>query len=712
MKAEIAGVTRTAKVSAFSTLQELPSSIHSPWICTTPIGPALLNASSVRYKEKWTSCSSRLMRRHRPKAVTPMSHPTTAQVTVSHHDGSCSELRPVAKEKRINVTIADTGMAPRVFYWYTSPPHQVRIKTMKRAFAALLFLFSFSAFAGQTQRYIIGMKAGSAAKTAQFAGREVEELRYLDSLVVALTDSEVAAMRNDPSVQFVERADILFFATDQARPGRSIVAESHPADAQVTPYGITLVHAPAVWPVARGAGINVAIVDTGIDYTHPEFKDRYKGGFNAITGTNDPRDDDGHGTHVAGTIGAADDNIGVVGVAPSVNLWSAKVLSPDASTGLATGSNSQIATGLNWVLSKKTELGGNWIVNMSLGQCTDLAVSDQCSTVPSFAMQSACQKLADAGVLVFAASGNDSTDKHIATVSYPAAFSSVIAVGALDASQKIAVFSNQGPEIALTGPGVDVFSTYIVGQGTNSFVTTSNASYDAFALVGAGKGTPSGQYVYCGIGAAAGDFPASVKDNIALIQRGSATFNLKTKNAIAAGAKAVVIYNCSIAATPATCGSETFGGWTLIGKVNATTGLKDPACDNGTSTNCKDDPADLAFQWPVDIGISNADGEALRKGAAGSLLTAKNVADDYVSLSGTSMACPHAAGVAALVWSVAPSASASAVKSALFNSAADLGTAGKDTTFGYGLLDAYAAARLLNPGAFLVHGRMAGRRGH
>jgi subtilisin family serine protease len=589
---------------------------------------------------------------------------------------------------------------------------------MKRAaFSALLFLGCCSAFAEQTQRYIVGMKADAthavtAAKTAQFAGRDVEELHYLDSIVVSLTDSEVAAMRKDSSVQFVERADIKFFASDQPSSGHRVIAESHPADAQVTPYGITLVRAPLVWPFAKGAGINVAIVDTGIDYTHPELKDRYRGGFNAITGSNDPRDDDGHGTHVAGTIGAADDAVGVVGVAPQVNLWSAKVLAPDPSTGLASGSNGQIASGLNWVLSKKTELGGNWIVNMSLGQCTDVAVSDQCSPAPSQTMQTACQKLADAGVLVFAASGNDSTATHIATVSYPAAFSSVIAVGALDAAQKIASFSNQGPEIAVSGPGVGVFSTFRVGQGRNSFVTSGSALYDGFALTAAGIGTPASEYVYCGIGAVAGDFPVSVKNNVALIQRGTATFNLKTKNAIAAGAKAVVIYNCSIAATPTTCGNESFGGWTLVGKVNATTGQKDPACDNGTSSNCKDDPADLAFAWPVDIGISYADGEALRKAAAGSILTATNVADDYATESGTSMACPHAVGVAALVWSVAPAASAASVKSALFNSAADLGATGRDTTFGFGLLDAYGAARLLNPGAFLVHGRLQGRRGH
>lgn len=580
-------------------------------------------------------------------------------------------------------------------------------------FAILLLAVPSAAVAQPTQRYIVAMKSDAvhATKRAVFADRITEDFQYLDSFVANLTDAEVQTLRNDPSVQYVESADIKFFALDAPAPARHIAPMSHPANAQVTPYGITMVHAPIVWPIAKGDGINVAIVDTGIDYTHPELKDHYQGGFNAVTGTNDPRDDDGHGTHVAGTIGAADNGIGVVGVAPNVKLWSAKVLAPDGS-GKATGSNATIASGLNWVLSKKTELGGNWIVNMSLGQCTDVSVSDQCSPTPSATMQSACQRLADAGVLVFAASGNDSTVSHIATVSYPAGFSSVIAVGAIDSASKIADFSNQGPEIAVTAPGVGVFSTYIVGKGVNGFLTTSNASFDNFALAGSANGTQNGQYVYCGLGATTADFPTSVKGNIALIQRGSATFNAKTRNALAAGAKAVVIYNCSIAATPSTCGSDLFGSWTLIGKVNATTGQKDPACDNGTSSNCKDDPADLAFPWPVDIGISYADGEALRTASVASALTATTVADDYETENGTSMACPHAVGVAALVWSVAPTASASAVKTALFNSATDLGAAGRDTTFGFGLLDAYGAARLLNPGAFQVHARLQGRRGH
>jgi serine protease len=570
---------------------------------------------------------------------------------------------------------------------------------MKRsAFLALLFV-PLTAFAQQTQRYIVGMKPGvsRAAKSAQFAGRDLQDLTYLDSFVVNLTDAEVQAMRNDDSVRYVESANIKFFASGApVHPGR-IVAEAHPADAQVTPYGITMVRAPLVWPVAKGDGINVAIVDTGIDYTHPELKDHYQGGFNAITGTNDPRDDDGHGTHVAGTIAAADNGIGVVGVAPNAKLWSAKVLAPDGS-GSASGSNAQIAAGLNWVLSKRNELGGHWVVNMSLGQCTDVSVDPKtCTPVPSQTLQAACQRLADAGVLVFAASGNDSTTTHAATVGYPAAFSSVIAVGAVDSTATVAVFSNQGPELALSGPGIGVFSTFIVGQGTNSFINSAGNTYDAFAVTPSAKGTPTGQYVYCGLGATPGDFPASVKGNIALIQRGSATFNLKTKNALAAGAKAVVIYNCSIAATPTTCGNDSIGGWTLIGKLA-----------DGTT----DDPADLAFAWPVDVGISYADGETLRKAASGSTLTETNVADDYATESGTSMACPHAVGVAALVWSVAPNASPSDVKSALFNSATDLGASGRDPVYGYGLLDALASARQLNPAAFAVKGRMPGRRGH
>jgi serine protease len=569
---------------------------------------------------------------------------------------------------------------------------------MMRAFSAIFaVVVAATAFgAGPTHRYTIGVRSIPAHSVFEkegidLSGRAPAELRYVGAYVADLTDDEAAALRKSPQVTYVDR-DMIMHKLDDAAP---VTVESRNPNVQTVGYGIDLVHARDAWPVTRGANINVAIIDTGIDFTHPDLKDNYVGGATFVVGTSDNRDDDGHGTHVAGIIAAEDNSIGVVGVAPSAKLWAVKVLD---STG--SGSTSQIVSGINWVIQKKADTGGDWIINMSLGispcsaQVTD---PTKCASSPPLSLQSACQRAADAGILVFAASGNDSVAGNPAPVSYPAQFSGVLAVGAVDSSQQIADFSNQGTQVAFAAPGVSVLSTYPVGQGMNAFVKNGSTSLDAFGLIGSAKGNPSAQYVYCGLGTAAGDFPSSVKGNIALIQRGSATFNAKTKNALAAGAVGIVIYNCSKTATPTTCSNDSPGGWTLIGKLA-----------DGTT----DDPADLAFPWPVAVGISNADGEALRK-ATSTTITPTNVADDYATLSGTSMASPHAAGVAAVVWGAAPEASAADVRQAMINTAHDLGATGQDPVFGYGLVDAYDAAKAIAPSKFgspITPGPVPGRR--
>lgn len=571
---------------------------------------------------------------------------------------------------------------------------------MKRLLSVVVVLIVASAaFAAETtQRYVVAMKPERAsareAKGVEFSGRDFQDLHSLDAFIANLTDAEVAQLKKDPSVRYVESADIKFHLIDDdgiASTGR-VTTESHPTNAQVTPYGITMVHAPDVWSVTRGDGVNVVVVDTGVDYTHPELKGVYQGGFNAITSSTDPKDDEGHGTHVSGTIAAADNSIGVIGVAPNVKLWAVKVLDSNGS-----GTNGKIAAGLNWVLTQKQTLGGNWIINMSLGGPDSSAV-----------LSDACNKLAAAGVLVFAAAGNkdpQSVNPGPDPVAYPAAYSSVTAVAAVDSTSTVADFSNQGPQVALSGPGVSVFSTFIVGQGDgNAFVTNGGTTYDAFGLVASAHGNPSGTFVYCGLGAAASDFPASVKGNIALIQRGSVQFNQKVRNALTAGATSVVIYNCSKTDTPTTCSNDSFGNWTLIGQ----------------DANGNDNPADLAFPWPVVIGISNTDGKTLRAASGTPTITAANLADDYATESGTSMACPHAVGVAALVWSAAPNASASDVKNAMINTAHDLGATGQDPAYGFGLIDAYAAAKSIAPQKFgssvtpppPVPGRRILKRGH
>ena len=166
---------------------------------------------------------------------------------------------------------------------------------------------------------------------------------------------------------------------------------------QTTPYGINSVNAPAVWPVTRGKSLANGPADSRGHHRHRHRLQllRTVGASSRAASTSsrrngDPLDDNGHGTHVAGIIAAANDGAGVVGVASDVDVYSLKVLDTCGS-----GKTSDIIQAVQWVVDKKKEIGGNWIINLSLG-------ADE----PSAAKQTQFQAAADAGILVFAASGN------------------------------------------------------------------------------------------------------------------------------------------------------------------------------------------------------------------------------------------------------------------------------------------------------------------
>lgn len=540
---------------------------------------------------------------------------------------------------------------------------------MKRfAVTALLLVLATSALAEGTQRYIVGVrpsKGGPLSKlevSVDVSSRPVMELENIGAYVVDLTPTEAVRLRRDSAVRYVE-PEILYHALEVAAPNRAMPAQTQAAAAQTTPWGIAQVHAPEVWPVAAGDEVNVAVVDTGIDRANADLGAAYAGGYNVFSvppfnvpsEPSDPTDDDGHGSHVSGTIGARDNGVGVVGVAPRARIWAVRVMKHQAS-GSATGSTSGIAAGLNWILGKKQALGGRWIVNMSLGGDYSQAIA------------SACTKLSDAGVLVFAASGNESTSTTPAAVGYPAALPTVIAVGATDVVNKIAEFSNQGPEVAIVAPGVGILSTWLVGQGADTHVLNGSSSYEATPLGLSPRGSVTGQYVYCGLGKTAADFPASVNGNIALIKRGDVQFSLKVRNAVAAGAVGAVIFN------------------NVDGLFNGT-------LDGGN-------PGDTTFGWPVTIGIGKASGETLAAAQTNPTMTLTYQSGDTMYEQGTSMSTPHAAGVAALIWSVAPDASPTSVRAAMMNTALDLGTPGRDVVFGYGLVNALEAAKSLAPSKF------------
>ncbi|HOJ86470.1 MAG: S8 family peptidase [Elusimicrobiales bacterium] len=200
------------------------------------------------------------------------------------------------------------------------------------------------------------------------------------------------------------------------------------------PWGIKRVNAYSAWDYTTGKNVKVAVIDTGIDYNHTDLASNYAGGYNAVNSSKPPLDDQGHGTHVAGTIAAVKDLKGVVGVAPNVKLYAVKVLDSNGS-----GQYSWIIDGIQWAVNNKMN-----VVNMSLGGPSG-----------SDALKAAIDAAYKAGVVVVCAAGNDG-----GAVNYPAKYPGAIAVSALDSSDKIASFSSRGPEIAFIAPGVSVYSTY------------------------------------------------------------------------------------------------------------------------------------------------------------------------------------------------------------------------------------------------------------
>ncbi|MEW6105658.1 MAG: S8 family peptidase, partial [Bacillota bacterium] len=219
---------------------------------------------------------------------------------------------------------------------------------------------------------------------------------------------------------------------------------------QTVPWGITRVRAPEAWGSATGRAVRVAVLDTGIDVSHPDLKANIEGGFDCINETTDVVDDNGHGTHVAGTIAALDNDFGVVGVAPEARLYAVKAFDSRGQ-----GQVSDIVQGMEWCMTNRMQ-----IINMSFG-----------TPDSSKALTMAIDKAAQAGIVMVAAAGNDGRRD---SVLYPARDPNVMAVTASTRDDRIASFSNSGPQVAVAAPGEDVYSTYRDG-GYKSLTGTSMA---------------------------------------------------------------------------------------------------------------------------------------------------------------------------------------------------------------------------------------------
>lgn len=531
-------------------------------------------------------------------------------------------------------------------------------------FLAVLLLVALPAAAAPARRYIVTMREGASDRpmvhalgASGEAGRHAaRELGIINGFAAALTDEEIAGLKSSPDVLSVDpvvERHLLAVA-----PAFAPHATGNPlALAQTVPYGIDLIHAREVWPHARGANVNVAIFDTGIATDHPDLFANIAGGFNTLTRGTNFLDDHGHGSHVAGTVAARDNDFGVVGVAPEARLWSVKVLGADG-----TGTNENVIVAADWVLAKKKALGGNWIISMSLG-----------SGETSPPEEAAFRRLRDNEVLCVAASGNGGAY----ALDYPAAYASVLSVGAVDSSIKTTWFSNGGGTLGVVAPGLDVLSSVLVRSVPNASVAAGTSSFSGVPLKESRRGDIRAAIINCGFGepgACAGD----ATGKIAVMRRGNNIyFGDKVRNAVEAGAIAAIIYNYDDMPTLL---------WTLIR----------PVCD--AQSNCTANTDDLQYNWPVVVKLNKTDGEKILQN--GGAITIFSYDDDYGIKSGTSMATPHVAGVAALLWSLAPSARALDIRRVIELTAKDLGPRGFDAVNGNGLLDALAAAKALAPAAF------------
>ncbi|MFD6443026.1 S8 family peptidase [Peribacillus sp. NPDC060186] len=217
------------------------------------------------------------------------------------------------------------------------------------------------------------------------------------------------------------------------------------------PPGVKLVNAPTAWDKSeKGKDIVVAVIDTGCQTDHVDLKDRIIGGRNFTTDYNsDPNnfsDNAGHGTHVAGTIAATENNQGVIGVAPLAKLLIVKVLAGNGS-----GSYEWIINGIKYAVNWRGPNGEKVrVISMSLGGKQD---------VPE--LHEAVKNAVNNEILVVCAAGNNGDGTpEIDELSFPGSYQEVVEVGAVDLNKKIARFSESNKNVDLVAPGVEVWSTY------------------------------------------------------------------------------------------------------------------------------------------------------------------------------------------------------------------------------------------------------------
>lgn len=301
-----------------------------------------------------------------------------------------------------------------------------------------------------TKRYIIKFKTSNINGNkliSKYSGKLKHQYKHFNVATADLTAQSLSNLKKDSNVAYVQQDYIV-------KASKVKVSAS-----SVTDWGVSDINAPSSWQSGlTGKGVKIAVIDTGAG-PHPDLS--IAGGTNVISGSNTASytDDNGHGTHVAGIINGQGLGNGVKGIAPDASIYAVKALD---STG--SGYISDIISGIDWAISSKMD-----IISLSLG-------AGQSDTV----LQDAVDTAYNNGILVVAAAGNDGNSSGTGTnIEYPANYSSVIAVAAVDSTNTRAYFSSTGSKLEVSAPGVNITSTYLNGKYASMSGTSMAAPFVA-----------------------------------------------------------------------------------------------------------------------------------------------------------------------------------------------------------------------------------------
>jgi subtilisin family serine protease len=306
-----------------------------------------------------------------------------------------------------------------------------------------LLISVYAVYAPGSERVIVVFSEALDVDLLTQYGDVEHVFEFLPAAVVTVSTSAKQALSLESQVSYIQVDHYRQYVNPPAVT--SAPSPSSQLTSQVIPWGVDRIDADLAWSYSTGEGVKVGIIDTGIDRDHPDLVANIKGGFNTIApmppypDPNDFDDDHGHGTHCAGIIGAVDNTIGVVGVAPDAWLYGIKAFNAYGS-----GYTSDCIEAIEWCIKKEMQ-----VISMSWGSYGD-----------DPALHQICDIAWKRGIVLVAAAGNEG---YYTPDLYPAGYSSVMAISATNSSDNLPWWSNYGNEIELAAPGVSIYSCYMGG---------------------------------------------------------------------------------------------------------------------------------------------------------------------------------------------------------------------------------------------------------